>query len=108
MWGRLTAGDITHGNGSGGESIYSTGFPDENYDLLHNCPGVLSMVHVIPGGKSSQFHLSMRPAPWLDCLAVVLGHVTSGMEVVEKMLRVETIDGSPVSAVVITDSGQLS
>ena len=101
-------GDITTGDGTGGESIYGTELPDENYDLLHNCPGVLLMVHVIPGGNSSQFHLSTRPALWLDCLAVVFGHVTSGMEVVEKMLRVETIGGSPVSAVVITDSGQLS
>ena len=101
-------GDITTGDGTGGESIYGTEFPDENYDLSHNCPGVLSMVHVIRGGNSSHFHLSAVLAPLLDCVAVVFGHVTSGMEVVEKMLRVETIDGSPVSAVVITDSGQLS
>ena len=63
---------------------------------------------MFPDGNGSQFHLCTVPAPWLDGLAVVFGHVTSGMEVVEKMLRVETIDGSLVSAVVITDSGQLS
>ena len=29
------------------------------------------------------------PAPWLDGLAVVFGHVTSGMEVVETMLQAD-------------------
>ena len=73
------SGDITTGDGTGGESIYGTELPDENYDLLHNGPGILSMVYVDSYGNGSQFYLSTTPAPMIDGLAVVFGHVTSGM-----------------------------
>ena len=96
-------GDITTGDGTGGESIYGTELPDENYDLLHNCPGVLLMVHVIPGGNSSQFHLCTVP----KSPAVVFAHLISDEKVVQKILQGETINGSLVSPALIADSGQL-
>lgn len=37
-------GDITSFDGSGGKSIYKDSFPDENFKLKHNEPGLLSMV----------------------------------------------------------------
>jgi len=37
-------GDITHGNGMGGESIYGKTFADESFKLKHNSGGLLSMV----------------------------------------------------------------
>ena len=107
MWGRLTGGDITHGNGSGGESIYGTGFPDENWDLLHNGPGILSMVYVDSYGNGSQFYLSTTPAPIIDGLAVGFGQVTEGMDVVFSILEVGMTDGKPNKAVVISDCGEL-
>ena len=108
MWGRLTAGDITHGNGSGGESIYGTGFPDENYDLLHNGPGILSMAKVQSYGNGSQFYLSTMEAPVVDGYSVVFGQVTRGMDVVFSILKVGMTDGKPNKAVTISDCGQLN
>jgi peptidylprolyl isomerase len=100
-------GDFTRGNGTGGESIYGMKFDDENFQLKHTAPGLLSMANAGPGTNGSQFFLTTVETPWLDGKHVVFGSVIEGMEVVRKMEAVGSHSGQTSQPVVIADCGQL-
>lgn len=101
-------GDITRGNGTGGESIYGSKFPDENFILRHTEPGLLSMANSGPNTNSSQFFLTFQATPWLDGKHVVFGKVISGKDVLAAMEQVGSESGKTRVPVLISDSGQLA
>ena len=104
----LQGGDFTHGTGTGGESIYGSKFEDENFQLKHTGPGILSMANAGPGTNGSQFFLCTVKTDWLDGKHVVFGSVTKGMEVVKAIEAVGSQSGKTAKPVVIADAGQLS
>jgi peptidyl-prolyl cis-trans isomerase A (cyclophilin A) len=77
--------------------------PDEfTAALRHDAAGVVSMANAGPNTGTSQFFLTLAPAPWLDDKHAVFGKVVAGMEVVRAIGDVDT-DGAdrPVEDVVI-------
>ncbi len=100
-------GDFTNGNGTGGESIYGAKFADENFQLKHTEPGILSMANAGPGTNGSQFFLTTVATPWLDGKHVVFGSVVEGLDVVRAMEAQGSQSGQTKQSIVITDCGQL-
>jgi len=49
----IQGGDFTAGDGTGGESIYGEKFADENFQLKHERPFLLSMANAGPGKSTS-------------------------------------------------------
>ena len=102
----LQGGDITAGNGTGGESIYGEKFEDENFTIHHTEPGMLSMANSGPNTNGSQFFITTVVTSWLDGKHVVFGKVLKGMELVKKIEAQGTSGGEPKLDVEITKSGE--
>lgn len=103
----LQGGDITHGDGTGGESIYGDPFKDESFLLKHDKPYLLSMANRGHDSNTSQFFITAAPAPWLDGHHCVFGKVIEGFDVLQMMEVVGTPGGRPYKRVVTADCGQL-
>jgi len=81
----LCGGDVVNNNGTSGLSIYGETFADEKTGLKHDAPGVLSMLGHGPNTNSSQFFISLTPAPWMDEFYVAFGKVTVGLDLLDKI-----------------------
>ncbi|GAB7358871.1 hypothetical protein MBLNU230_g4094t1 [Neophaeotheca triangularis] len=104
----IQGGDFTAGNGTGGESIYGEKFEDENFELKHEKPFLLSMANAGPGTNGSQFFITTVPTPHLDGKHVVFGEVLVGKSIVRKLENQQTGENDvPQRKCEIADCGEV-
>ncbi|CAI0406881.1 unnamed protein product [Linum tenue] len=101
-------GDISAGDGTGGESIYGLKFEDENFELKHERKGMLSMANSGPNTNGSQFFITTTRTSHLDGKHVVFGRIVKGMGVVRSVEHVPTAEGDiPTLDVTIAECGEI-
>eukprot|EP01068_Selenidium_serpulae_P007351 Selendium_serpulae@DN4686_c0_g1_i4.p1 len=107
----VQGGDFVKGDGTGCLSIYGERFEDENFDIKHDRPGLLSMANSGPGANGCQFFLTCQKCEWLDKKHVVFGQVIDeeSMLVVRKLENVSTnpTNNKPKLPVVVSECGEL-
>ncbi len=98
----IQGGDPT-GTGQGGQSVFGAEFPNEvRPDVTFDREGVVAMANRGPDTNGSQFFITVAPQPGLNGNYTIFGQVTSGMDVVHAIERVQTAEGDrPVEDVKI-------
>ena len=104
--GYIQSGDLSHLEG--GRCLYGEPFEDENYDVKHNCEGIVGMVKY--KGKShsneSQFYITLNPLTVFDGRFVAFGRVVKGMNMLRRLSEVKTYLQRPVTKVEIIRCGE--
>jgi peptidyl-prolyl cis-trans isomerase A (cyclophilin A) len=82
--GFMIQGGDPAGNGTGGPgfTFEDETKPSDSFDK----PGILAMANAGPNTNGSQFFITVKATPWLNGRHTIFGEVTSGMDVVEKIV----------------------
>jgi cyclophilin family peptidyl-prolyl cis-trans isomerase len=91
------------------EDYWGTGgpgytFADEIHSQNRNDIGTISMANAGPNTNGSQFFINTAPNNFLDTKHTVFGKVTSGMDVIMEIEKVDTFPNDrPIEPVIITN-----
>ena len=83
----MTSVVVDLGDGSGGDSIYGGKFNDDKaaLKLKHESAGLLSMANSGRNSNTSQFFMTLAPAPKCDGKHVIFGEVIEGLSILHKI-----------------------
>jgi cyclophilin family peptidyl-prolyl cis-trans isomerase len=84
----IQSGDITNGDGTGGESIWGVPFPDESFIVRQDRAGIVAMANDGRNSNKSQFYITTAKSDAIERLQsahVAFGYVISGMRVVKRI-----------------------
>ncbi len=98
----MIQGGCPLGNGTGGPGYR---FRDEfTEELRFDRPGLLAMANSAPNTNGSQFFITEQATPWLNNRHTIFGEVIEGMDVVQKIARVESdIHNNPTEPVILEE-----
>ncbi|TMS35726.1 hypothetical protein L596_003060 [Steinernema carpocapsae] len=104
----IQGGDFVNGDGTGMTSIYGAKFRDENFNLKHETPGLLSMANSGVDTNGCQFFITCAKCDFLDGKHVVFGRVLDGLLTVRKIENAPTGQANkPALPIVIEQCGEL-
>ncbi|XP_014519034.1 peptidyl-prolyl cis-trans isomerase CYP95 isoform X2 [Vigna radiata var. radiata] len=104
----VKGGDFVNRNGTGGESIYGSEFPDESPVLKHDAPGLLSMAIANRDTLGSHFIITLKADHHLDGNHVVFGKLVHGRDVLRKIGEMGDEEGHPTVIIKIITCGEYS
>jgi cyclophilin family peptidyl-prolyl cis-trans isomerase len=106
----IQGGDYINSNGTGSNSLYGEKFADENFDIKHDEPYLLSMANAGPDTNGCQFFITLDSLPSLDNKHVVFGKLLDdeSKEIINRLAVVETSkDDKPIVECKIVNCGLL-
>lgn len=104
----VQGGDFIKGDGTGLMSIYGDKFEDENFQLKHSSPGLLSMANSGPNTNGCQFFITCAKCDFLDGKHVVFGRLVDGLLTLRKIENVPTgPNNRPKVPITISECGEM-
>ncbi|KAF2228768.1 hypothetical protein EV356DRAFT_457091, partial [Viridothelium virens] len=105
----IQGGDITAGDGTGGDSIYGREFEDENLNWRKiDTEGLLCMANRGKSTNSSQFFITLTECPHLNGKHTIFGHLVSGQDVLRRMAKIDVDNNDrPLTPLLIAHCGEL-
>jgi len=105
----IQGGDITKGNGTGGDSIYGGEFADENIGWRDiDKEGLVCMANRGKNTNTSQFFITLGPCPHLNAKHTLFGHIISGQETITRISKADVDkDDKPLKPILIAHCGEL-
>ncbi|KAI8801236.1 peptidyl-prolyl cis-trans isomerase H [Cladochytrium replicatum] len=104
----VQGGDFLKADGTGSMCIYGDRFEDENFQLKHSGPGLLSMANNGPNSNGCQFFITCQRSEFLDGKHVVFGRLVDGLLTLRKIENVPTgANYRPKLPVIVTECGEM-